>query len=356
MLAVLELLVLAKLIVWTYLAARERSLMSVTFAQSWLLGPMRVLFRLRTDGLAHTRVETGPRIYLVQRQSWLDAAFLLTLLPRHVDHIYIGGDDRRLWLAPFRWLARDHGNLGLTLAARVDAAARNGRSCLVYLLPSIEPSPETMHHLHMLAETAFRHSVPVQALHIGGTRHSYASVWTKKQARRHLLPKVVIGTADAIEVVAGRPQQLADQVFDRLALAKLRAAHDRHSLFQALRHAALRHGLHKIAIEDANGGKLSYFQLLGGIRALSSHLMPLAKLNEPIGLLLPNSNGFVIAYFAILSAGRIASLLNYTAGPAAISSAVNTGLIRNIITSKAFVEKAGLESVTERLLLNGTRI
>jgi acyl-[acyl-carrier-protein]-phospholipid O-acyltransferase / long-chain-fatty-acid--[acyl-carrier-protein] ligase len=222
--------------------------------------------------------------------------------------------------------------------------------------PVLSIFPHRLHHLHMIADIALRHAVSIQALHVGGTRHSFASVWTNKQARHHLFPKVVLGTVAPYLIVPGSAQNLADQLFDSLALAKLRAAHDRHSLFQALRHAALRHGLRKISVEDANGGKLSYLQLLGGIRALGKKLIPLAKYNEPLGLLLPNSNGFVLAYFAILSAGRIASLLNYTAGPTAISSAVNTGLIRTVITSRAFIEKAGLETITERLLQNGTRV
>ena len=356
MLGIIEIVALALLVLIVYVAARERGVMGVSVAQSVFLAILRLAFRLRRDNLAQLVEERGPTLYIVLRQSWLDAAFLLTILPRDVDHIYAENDQRRVWLAPFRWLARNSGNWGLTLTARVDAALKKGGSCVVYLPSAMEPAPETKRLFQALAEIAERCHAHVRPLHVAGTRHSYASVWTPDQAKRHWLPKVIIGTSQPFQIIPGTPEQMGDQLLDSLAVAKLRSVDYNHSLFQALRHAGLRHGLRRTAVEDANGGKLSYFQLMVGIRALGKRMMAFSKPDELLGLLLPNSNGFVVGLFAILSAGRKVAKLNYTAGPAAIASAVNSGLIKTVITSKAFIEKAGLEGVIERLIENGTKI
>ena len=356
MLGIVELVLIAGLVVISYVAARERSIMGVTIPQSVALALLRLAFRLRRDNLAQLVQERGPTLYIVLRQSWLDVAFLLAILPSDVDHIYVENDERRFWLAPFRWLAHSSGNWGLTLSARVEAAVKKGGSCVVYLPPAIEPAPETQRLLQTLAEIAEQYNANVRPLHVAGTRHSYASVWSEAQARRHILPKVIIGTSEPYQIIPGTPQHMGDQLLDSLAVAKLRSVDYKHSLFQALRHAAFRHGLRRTAVEDATGGKLSYFQLLAGIRALGKRIMAFSKPEEVLGLLLPNSNGFVVSFFAILSAGRIVANLNYTAGPAAITSAVNSGLIKTVITSKAFVEKAGLDVVIERLIDNGTKI
>jgi len=356
LLGIFEIVALALLVLIVYVAARERGVMGVTIAQSVFLAILRLAFRLRRDNLAQLVQERGPTLYIVLRQSWLDAAFLLTILPRDVDHIYAENDERRFWLAPFRWLARNSGNWGLTMTSRVDAALKKGGSCVVYLPPAMEPAPETKRLLQALGEIAEQNHAHVRPLHVAGTRHSYASVWTADQAKRHLLPKVIIGTVEPFQIIPGTPEQMGDQLLDSLSVAKLRSVDYKHSLFQALRHAGLRHGLRRTAVEDANGGKLSYFQLMVGIRALGKRMMAFSKPDELLGLLLPNSNGFVVGLFAILSAGRKVAKLNYTAGPAAITSAVNSGLIKTVITSKAFIEKAGLEGVIERLIENGTKI
>ena len=122
MLGIIEIVALALLVLIVYVAACERGVMGVSVAQSVFLAILRLAFRLRRDNLAQLVEERGPTLYIVLRQSWLDAAFLLTILPRDVDHIYAENDQRRVWLAPFRWLARNSGNWGLTLTARVDAA------------------------------------------------------------------------------------------------------------------------------------------------------------------------------------------------------------------------------------------
>lgn len=356
MLGIIEIIILVALVIWAYMAARERSIMGVSIAQSALLGLLRLAFRLRTDNLERLSQERGPTLYVTLRQSSLDVAFMSAILPVELDHIYSDGDQRRLWLAPFRWLVRNSGNWGLTLTARVEAALKKGGSCIVYLPASIEPSPETLRIMQSLAEISDRLGAQIRPLHVAGTRHSYASAWPANKSRRHLLPKVIIGAKEPFHIVPGTVEQMGDQILDGLAVAKLRSVNYQHSLFQALRHAGLRHGLRRTAVEDANGGKLSYFQLLVGIRALGKRIMGFSKPDERLGLLLPNSNGFVVGFFAILSAGRTVAKLNYTAGPAAITSAVNTGLIATVLTAKAFIEKAGLEDVIERLIGNGTKI
>ncbi|MEJ6708142.1 MAG: AMP-binding protein [Amylibacter sp.] len=57
-------------------------------------------------------------------------------------------------------------------------------------------------------------------------------------------------------------------------------------------------------------GALTYGQAAGAIQFLSSELRPIVQ-NKPVALVLPNSNAFLIAYFAILFAGGIPALINH---------------------------------------------
>ena len=68
---------------------------------------------------------------------------------------------------------------------------------------------------------------------------------------------------------------------------------------------------------------------------------------EAVGVLLPNSNSIAISLLGLMSAGRTAAMINYTAGPANVTSAVRTALIRTVVSSRTFIEKAGLEDIVE---------
>jgi acyl-[acyl-carrier-protein]-phospholipid O-acyltransferase/long-chain-fatty-acid--[acyl-carrier-protein] ligase len=77
---------------------------------------------------------------------------------------------------------------------------------------------------------------------------------------------------------------------------------------------------------------------------------------EALGVLLPNANAVMVTFLAILSAGRVAAMLNYTAGPAAILSALSTARIKTVLASRGFIDKAGLENVVAAIEKAGVTI
>jgi acyl-[acyl-carrier-protein]-phospholipid O-acyltransferase/long-chain-fatty-acid--[acyl-carrier-protein] ligase len=94
---------------------------------------------------------------------------------------------------------------------------------------------------------------------------------------------------------------------------------------------------------------LSGRKVLIGAAVLARKIMAFSAVGEPVGLLLPNANGTAVVFFAVQAAGRIAAMLNYTAGAANLRAACEAANIRTILTSRAFVEKANLTAVVEAL-------
>lgn len=121
------------------------------------------------------------------------------------------------------------------------------------------------------------------------------------------------------------------------------------TLFARLLAARRRHGAEKIAIEDLDGQKLSYGRLILASLVLGRRLCLGSRRGETIGILLPNVAGLVITLFGLNAFGRVAAILNFTAGPRNLTSAVSTALIRTIVTSRRFVETANLQAVIEAL-------
>jgi acyl-[acyl-carrier-protein]-phospholipid O-acyltransferase/long-chain-fatty-acid--[acyl-carrier-protein] ligase len=77
---------------------------------------------------------------------------------------------------------------------------------------------------------------------------------------------------------------------------------------------------------------------------------------DAVGVLLPNTNGVVLSLLGLVSAGRVAAMVNYTAGPANVTSAVRTAVLRTVVSSRAFVEKAGLDDVVKAVEAGGARL
>ena len=61
--------------------------------------------------------------------------------------------------------------------------------------------------------------------------------------------------------------------------------------------------------------------------------------------MLPNANGAAVATLALMSAGRVPAMINFSAGIAGVRAACRAAKIALIVTSRVFVEKARLEAL-----------
>ena len=113
--------------------------------------------------------------------------------------------------------------------------------------------------------------------------------------------------------------------------------------------AAQKHGLSRIALEDPTSPALSYRDLLIGARILGAKLMPLAPAGQSIGLMLPNANAagaaFLGADFGQPATGDDQFLRRAGQRPFGLRG----GAGRTIVTSRAFIEKAKLRNLVERV-------
>src|SRR5690606_6431287 len=163
--------------------------------------------------------------------------------------------------------------------------------------------------------------------------------------------------AELVERAGGSSVTTASNaLFDRMAEARLQGGGLDRSLFEAVRDGARLFGASKPIVEDVVTGALSYRKLLTGARVLGRRFEAMSRPGEAVGLLLPNSNGVVLSLLGLASAGRVAAMMNYTAGPASVTAAVQTADIRTVVSSKAFIEKAGLADVVAAVEKGGAKL
>ncbi|MBA2224829.1 MAG: AMP-binding protein [Thermogemmata sp.] len=97
----------------------------------------------------------------------------------------------------------------------------------------------------------------------------------------------------------------------------------------------------EVIVADDRAGVLTYERLLVGASALSARFRLLPE--QRVGLLLPASVGCDLAILGLYLAGKVPVLLNWTTGPAALGHAVRLTGLRQVVTSRLFLERVSVE-------------
>ena len=98
-------------------------------------------------------------------------------------------------------------------------------------------------------------------------------------------------------------------------------------------------------LEDATFQTLDYRKLLVGTDLFAGQWNRLIeKHTERVGVLLPNVNGKVVTLTSLWAIGKVPAILNYTAGTSTMLQCVELSGIKQVVTSKAFLDKAKLEA------------
>lgn len=132
------------------------------------------------------------------------------------------------------------------------------------------------------------------------------------------------------------------------------AAFARKPVFESFLDAIARYGRRRTIIEDQDEQARSYGDTLKGSLAISRWISGYTEPGENVGVLLPNVFASVCAVMGLSAAGRVPTILNYTAGVDSVKSAVVAANVRTVITSTRFIEHAELGPLLEAL--KGCRI
>jgi acyl-[acyl-carrier-protein]-phospholipid O-acyltransferase/long-chain-fatty-acid--[acyl-carrier-protein] ligase len=109
-------------------------------------------------------------------------------------------------------------------------------------------------------------------------------------------------------------------------------------LFGALLAARAAHGGNHPIMADPTGGPLGYNRVIAASLVFGRRLARHTERGEAVGVMLPNSIGAGVAFFALQATGRVPAMLNHTAGIDSVLSACRTARLCLVITSRRFIE------------------
>jgi acyl-[acyl-carrier-protein]-phospholipid O-acyltransferase/long-chain-fatty-acid--[acyl-carrier-protein] ligase len=107
----------------------------------------------------------------------------------------------------------------------------------------------------------------------------------------------------------------------------------------------------RFCMADSSGRSLRYGQACVGAMALARALRRACPGEEMVGILLPTSVPAALVNIALTMLGKCPVNLNFTASREALQRAQQKCAIRQVVTSRLFLEKLGIEPAPEHLML-----
>lgn len=350
-------------VAWLILATLESHRLRIGFRQALLYVPFKLVWRIDDRDIAAVAKAQAPVIYTIVHQSRIDPALALCLLPENTLHILDPESARAGWLDPWRDLARtiafnaEH----VFVSRRLVRVLRGKGRIAVYFPDQIEPDTKSFRLYRAVARIAAQANANIVPIVIGGARHLPFSLTPAADAPRRTFDALTISALPPLTITQlaerdGTPTTLSNALFDRIAEARLAASRPNRTLFKAIRASAERFGPAHLAVEDVLTGALSYRKLFIGARVLGKRFEAFTQPGDAIGVLLPNANAVALTLLGLLSGERVAAMINYTAGPANVTAAVRTALVRTVVSSRAFIEKADLADLVTALEQAGVKL
>ncbi|PCI45487.1 MAG: acyl-[ACP]--phospholipid O-acyltransferase [Proteobacteria bacterium] len=320
----------------------------------WLL---RLMYHVELKGMEHLHNVGDRALIVANHTSFLDAILLSVFLPEDIGYAIHSSYYKKWWMRPLRrWtrlFAVDHGDpmAMKSLIKHVKEGHKvvifpEGRITATGSLMKVYPGPG------MVADKADADILPIR---IDGAQYTPFSR-LRGQVRLRWFPtiKLTILPAhhfDFPESLNGRERRReAGRVLSEIMTEMVfETSHYHRRIWDAITEAAYTHGSDHLVLEDLERTPLSYKQLILRSFLLGNLFRHEAKQGERVGVLLPNVSSCVVTILGLQSRGIVPAMLNYTMGAKAGVAALETAMLKTIITSRAFIEKAKLEELCESL-------
>ena len=328
-----------------------------TVAKSLLRLILRILYRVKVEGLEHARAALPKAVIAANHASFLDGLLLGAFLPG--DPIFAVDTliSKQWWAKPFLVFVNampvDPTN-PLSIRSMI-RAVEAGSACVIFPEGRITTTGSLMKVYEGPAVIAERTKAALLPVRIEGAEFTPFSRLAGK-VRRRLFPRIHLRVLPprlltAPEGVTGRARRVALRraLGDEMVQSMFAAARIDTTLFDALVDACHQHGGSHLVADDLEMRPLSYRGLITASYALGGVLARRTRAGERVGVLLPTSRASLVTFFALQAEQRVPAMLNFSTGAASAIAACRGAEIALIVTARTFIEKAKLQPLVAAL-------
>ena len=318
---------------------------------------LKAIYRVDVKGLEHYSKAGKRAVIVVNHVSLLDPLLLSAFLPVKPMFAVNTHISQQWWVKPFLTLVDafpvDPTN-SMSMKGLIKAV-KEDRHCVVFPEGRITVTGALMKIYEgpgMVADKSDAMLIPVR---IDGAQYTPFSRLRGK-IRLRLFPKITITLLpprkfELPEDLSGRERRqiTSERLYDVMSDLIFETCDYRRSLFEGLLEARRVHGGKHLIVEDTDRNPLSYNQLLLSSLVLGRCIARDTPKDNPVGVLLPNSLGGAVTFFALQAYDRIPAMLDFSTGIKNMLSALETAQIKTVLTSRKFIKLAELDDVATAL-------
>ncbi len=318
----------------------------------------RLFLGLEVKGLENLPKEGEKAVLAPNHISLLDAPLVYSVLPSHTAFAIDTLQSDTWYTRPFlKFIKAFPVDPTRPLAMRgLIGHLKDGKQIVIFPEGRLTVTGGLMKVYDGTAMVADKADAPIVPVRIEGPQRSPWGFMNKLQTRKAWFPKTTVTILppvklDVPEGLTGRKRRQAAgaALQDIMVDAAVKTANLNQTLFEAMVEARDTRDTGRPVIEDPLGTKLSYSRLITGSQVLGRKIAKITEPGENVGVLLPNAAGVAVTFFALQSIGRVAAMLNFTAGARNVCAACTAARVKTVLTSRTFVEKAHLETLIEAI-------
>lgn len=303
-----------------FVALYISSLLPHALVKSLLQGILYACYRLEIKGIDNYRTVGERSIIVANHLSFLDAILLSVCIPDQLCFAINTYIAQKWWIRPFLFLAEtvaiDPAN-PMSMRLLIDRV-KKGKHIVIFPEGRLTVTGSLMKIYEGPAMIADKSGATLLPISIVGAQYTPFSR-LKGKLRIRWFPRITVTIMPPeslnlpSEVRGKQRRQLAgNKLYDVMTSALFHSNHLQQTLFQSLLDASHTHGKNHIIAEDIERQPITYSQLLTRSFILGNRLCKFSKPGENIGLLLPNSIGAIVTFFALQAYARIPAMLNFS--------------------------------------------
>lgn len=325
--------------------------------QSIIRAILRLFYRVEITGLENYRKAGKKTVIIANHSSFLDGLLLGAFLPDRLNFAINSNIAERWWVKPafafFDLLPVDPTNPMATKT--MVKTVQKGHRCVIFPEGRITMTGALMKVYEGPGTIAYLAEAPLLPIRIDGADRTIFSK-LKGIVRQRWFTKITLNIQEPVyfDVPDGlsareRRAWIGRELYDVMSNVIFNTSNKERTLFHALVDAKKMHGPKTIVLEDVERSPINYRKLILGSFVMGRKIAAITENKERVGVLLPNSIGGVVTFFALLAYGRVPAMLNFSTGPGNMIAACKAAEIKTILTSKRFIELGGLDDAAKAL-------
>ncbi|MDG1858232.1 MAG: AMP-binding protein, partial [Emcibacteraceae bacterium] len=325
--------------------------------QSIIRTLLKTFYRVEILGLDNYRKAGRKTVIIANHTSYLDAMLLGAFLPDPLTYAINTHVAEKWWVRPafafFDLLPVDPTNPMATKT--MIRAVESGRRCVIFPEGRITMTGALMKVYEGPGTISYLAGAPLLPIRIDGADRSPFSR-LKGLIKRRMFPKITINIQEPVnfEVPGGmsardRRGWIGRELYDVMSDVIFKSSNMERTLFHALIDAKKTHSGKHIVLEDVERAPLNYKKLILGSFVLGRKIAQRTARGERVGVMLPNTVGAVVVFFACIAYGRVPAMLNFSTGSGNMVAALKAAEIKTTLTARRFIDLGGLEETAEVL-------